>query len=404
MRATSLEIALLTGGQDRHYAVGLGLALVARDVAIDVIGSDRVDCPEFRGNPRVSFRNLHSNLAGAGMARKIGKVLVIYARLLHYAASAKPRIFHILWNNKLPILDRTLLTLFYKVAGKKIVLTAHNVNAGQRDQRDSWANRATLRIQYRLADHLFVHTKKMKDQLVDEFDVKASKVTVIPYGINNAVPLTEITKEEARRKLGLRNEEKVILYFGQIKRYKGLEYLVAAYQQIAQQEDYRLIIAGERQKGFEEYWGAIQQTIERDPCRETVLQRIEFIPDSETEIYFKSADVAVLPYTDIFQSGILFLAYAYGLPVIATDVGSFREDVIEGTTGFICPPRDSESLAAALKHYFESELFRELKDRRSRIRNYAVTEHSWSVVGKMTRDVYESLLYRDSGLREPDAR
>jgi D-inositol-3-phosphate glycosyltransferase len=388
------DITILTGGQDRHYAVGLGMALMEQDLSIDVIGSDEIDGPEFKGNPRAIFRNLHGAQRSANLARSMSRVLAFYARLFRYTLTAEPRIFHILWNNKLPFLDRTLLMLFYKLAGKQVVLTAHNVNAGRRDNNDSWLNRITLRFQYKLTDHIFVHTKKMKSELAGEFGVEAHKVTVIPYGINNAVPFSELTREEARQKLGLRYDEKAILYFGAIKQYKGLEHLVSAFQQIAGRGDYRLIIAGERKKGYEEYLRSIQQTIERDPNRQKVLQRIEFIPDSETEVYFKAADVTVLPYTDIFQSGILFLAYAYGLPVIATDVGSFSEDIVEGRTGFICKQRDPDNLAGTIQRYFETDLYKELEHRRQEIQEYAFSSHSWRVVAELTKDVY-------SRLREP---
>jgi glycosyltransferase involved in cell wall biosynthesis len=391
-----VEIGLLTGGQDRHYAVGLGTALMRQDVAMEVIGSDEIDGPEFRGNPRVRFRNLHGGQQSAGLVQRISRILVFYARIFRYTVVSKARIFHILWNNKLQVFDRTLLTLFYKAAGKKVALTAHNVNAGRRDKKDSWLNRVTLKCQYKLADHVFVHTKKMKDELVGEFEVKAEKITVIPYGVNNAVPFTELTGAQARERLGIPNDEKVILYFGAIKEYKGLEYLVAAFQQIAPQGNYRLIIAGERKKGHEEYWRSILQSIEADPSRDKILMKIEFIPDAETETYFKAADVAVLAYTEIFQSGILFLAFNYGLPVIATDVGSFSEDIIVGKTGFICRPRNADDLAAKIQSYFQSELYRDLERRRPEIRDYANSRHSWDVVGEMTRDVYLKLLRNTS--------
>jgi len=385
-------ISILTGGIDRHYAVGLAMALMEQHLDLDIIGSDEIDGPEFRGNPLARFCNLHGAQQNASLARRISRIVIFYARLCRYVLVAKPRIFHILWNNKLPVFDRTLLMLLYKLARKKVVFTAHNVNAGRRDRKDSWLNRVTLRCQYRFADHIFVHTTKMKDELVAEFSAPEAKVTIIPYGINNAVPFSELTREEARRKLGLRNDEKTILFFGAIRPYKGLEDLVAAFQLIAAQGDYRLIIAGERKKGCEEYWRLIQQTIERDPNREKVLQKIEFIPDPETEIYFKAADVAVLPYTEIFQSGVLFLAYAYGLPVIATDVGSFSEDIIEGRTGFICKLRDPNDMAATLLRFFETAMYSELECRRQEIKDYAISRHSWGTVAQMTKDVYSKLL------------
>jgi glycosyltransferase involved in cell wall biosynthesis len=387
-----LVIGLLTGGQDRHYAVGLGMSLMGQNVALEVIGSDEIDGPEFQGNPHVRFLNLHGGQQTASLLTRIARVAISYMRLFRYVLTANPKIFHILWNNKVPVFDRTMLMLFYKLAAKKVVITAHNVNAGRRDRRDSWINRITLRCQYKLADHLFVHTKKMKDELVAEFVVRPDKITIIPYGINNAVPVSDLTKGEARRILGLRGDEKTILCFGAIKQYKGLEILVPAFQKVATSGDYRLIIAGERKKGHEEYWRSIQQSINCHPSREKVLQKTGFIPDAEIEIYFKAADVVVLPYTEIFQSGILFLAYTYGSPVIATDVGSFSEDVVEGVTGFICKPQNPDDLAITIERYFESDLFRELAHRRQEIQDYMLSRHSWETVADLTKDVYLRLL------------
>jgi len=392
---SQLDVALLTGGQDRHYAFGLAMALIAEGVGLDVIGSDLVDGPEMHVAPQLRFLNLYGSKQEASIASKIKRTLVSYGRLVRYAAMAKPDIFHILWNNKFEVFDRTLLMLYYKVLGKKIVVTAHNVNAGRRDSRDSLLNRLTLGAQYKLADHIFVHTKKMKDELQELFQVRSAAITIIPYGINNAVPDTDLTSAQAKQRLGIRDGERTVLFFGAIKPYKGLEYLVAAFQEIATvHRDYRLIIAGERKKGSEEYLSAIQQTIGRDSSRKQIIQKIDFIPDDETELYFKAADVAVLPYTEIFQSGILFLAYGFGLPVIATDVGSFKEDIAEGRTGFVCKACDPDDLAATIQRYFESDLFQHLEQRRQEIRDYARSLHSWETVGNLTRDVYSGLLAR----------
>ena len=188
----------------------------------------------------------------------------------------------------------------------------------------------------------------------------------------------------------------MLLYFGAIKTYKGLQYLVEAFQQIASEGDYRLIIAGERKKGHEEYWRSIERAIEGHPSRDRILRKIEFIPDAETETYFKAADVAVLPYTDIFQSGILFVAYNYGTPVIATDVGSFAEDIVSGETGFVCMPKDSDDLARAIQMYFDTDLYRDLARRRQKIRDFVISGHSWETVAGMTRNVYSQVLERDS--------
>ncbi len=391
--SVEIEVALLTGGFDKPYAFGLALALASKGVWLDVIGSDDVDSPEMHTVPKLNFLNLWGSKHDASLVRKISRVLIYYTRLLRYATVAEAKIFHILWNNKFQFLDRTLLMLYYKLLGKKVVLTAHNVNAGKRDSNDSLFNRSTLRAQYRLADHVFVHTEKMKRELLRDFGVHERTVSVIPFGINNSVPHTDLTPGEAKQRLGIRDSERTILFFGAIRPYKGLEHLVNAFQQLAAtHSEYRLIIAGESRKGAEQYLDEIQRTINGHVSRRQVLQEIRYIPDEETELYFKAADVLALPYTHVFQSGVLFLGYSFGLPVVGADVGSIREEIIEGRTGFLCRSCDSADLAKAIEKYFESDLFKNLDNRRQEIREYANAKHSWDIVGEMTREVYTELL------------
>ena len=93
-------------------------------------------------------------------------------------------------------------------------------------------------------------------------------------------------------------------------------------------------------------------------------------------------------FKEIFQSGVLFLAYAYGLPVVATDVGSFGEEIVEGRTGFLCKAGDPAEMARAIETYFGSDLFKNLSVRRQEIKDYANTTHSWHAVADLTCSAY----------------
>ncbi len=390
-----MEVSLLTGGFDRPYAFGLAMALASKGVCVEVIGSDEVDSPELHSTAKLNFLNLRGSKGEAGLATKISRVLVYYARLIRYTATAKPKIFHILWNNKFQFFDRTLLMLYYKLRGKRIALTVHNVNEGRRDSNDSLLNRLTLWMQYLMADHMFVHTEKMKCELLQEFGVLERAVTVIPFGINNSVPDTHLTPAQAKAQLGIGEDERTILFFGAIRPYKGLEYLVEAFLRLAASNArYRLIVAGEPKKGSEKYIRDIRRAISREPAQRRIIQRMQHIPDEDIEVYFKAADVLALPYTHVFQSGVLFLAYSFGLPIVASDVGSIRDDVTEGKTGFLCRPGDAVDLAEALARYFGSDLFKTLDDRRQEIRDYANVRHSWDIVAERSRNVYAELLGR----------
>lgn len=389
-----IHVGLLTGGDDRSYALGLTSSLVAHGIHVDFVGSDKLDAPELHSTTLVSFLNLRGDQReDVGFARKAARLSTYYLRLLKYALVAKPRIFHILWNNKFELFDRTLLTLYYRLLGRRVVLTAHNVNAARRDGYDSMLNRLTLRVQYRLADHIFVHTRRMKEELEVQFGVPERNISVIPFGINNTAPTSALTREEAKQRLGLCDGEVAALFFGQIAPYKGLEYLVAALPEIvAHDPQFRLIIAGKVKIGAEQYWTRVRRALAAACLSEHVILRIEHIPDTDVEVYFKAADVLVIPYTQIYQSGVPFLAYSFGVPVIAADVGSLREDIAEGRTGFIFRPRDSSDIARALRVYRSSEMCRNPEATRAEIRKFANERYSWTRVGVITKAVYQCVL------------
>jgi glycosyltransferase involved in cell wall biosynthesis len=389
----TLRIALLTGGGDKPYALGIAAALTSEGISVDFIGSDDLEVPELLTNPRINFLNLRGNQRpDASSFSKAKRVLNYYKQLISYAAKAQPKLFHVLWNNKFEFFDRTLLMLYYRMLGKKIILTVHNVNIRKRDSNDSYLNRISLRLQYNFCHHIFVHTERMRSELVSDFRIPKGKVSVIPFGINNTVPNTVLSTEEAKQQIGVNRSDKTLLFFGNIAPYKGLEYLISAFSALlAKDPNYRLIIVG-RPKGSQDYWKQIQQAIAPGRIRDRIIQRIEYIPDELTALYFKAADVLVLPYTHVFQSGVLFLAYSFGLPAIVADVGTLREEIVEGETGFVFKPRDSVDLARKVEDYFNSELFGDLETRRTQIRKYANERYSWDKVAAITIAIYSNLL------------
>ena len=112
-RASLGRVALLTGGQDRPYALGLALGVTAHGVQLDVIGSDEVDSLEFHLEPQIDFVNLRGSQSGdARMKDKVVRLLAYYWRLLRYAAMSRTKLFHILWNNKFEYFDRTILMVY----------------------------------------------------------------------------------------------------------------------------------------------------------------------------------------------------------------------------------------------------------------------------------------------------
>ena len=161
---------------------------------------------------------------------------------------------------------------------------------------------------------------------------------------------SSVTQSEAREKLGLRADENVVLFFGLIRKYKGLQYLIDAMGLLPESLDCRLVVAGE----FYDDKGAYLSRIAQKGLDDRVLVVDEYIPNEEVAMYFQAANVIVLPYVSATQSGIVQIAFGLGAPVITTNVGGLPEAVDDGVTGFIVEPEDAGQLADAIARYFTS--------------------------------------------------
>jgi glycosyltransferase involved in cell wall biosynthesis len=157
-----------------------------------------------------------------------------------------------------------------------------------------------------------------------------------------------LDKETARRRLGV-GDEPLLLYFGYIRKYKGVEILLDAMPTITKQLGAKLIVAGEFYEDKEAYLAKIDAL----DLESHLILADRFIPDEEVNLYFSAADVMVLPYLSATQSGIVSIALNYELPCIVTAVGGLPEVIRHQETGLLVPPNDSQALAAAVVSYFK---------------------------------------------------
>jgi glycosyltransferase involved in cell wall biosynthesis len=167
-----------------------------------------------------------------------------------------------------------------------------------------------------------------------------------------------VSQSEARRELGLESAELVALFFGFVRSYKGLRYLLEAVPEVLRHVDVHVVIAGE----FWEDKASYLEMISRLGIEGAVTVVDRYVPNEEIGTFFSAADVVVLPYVHVTQSAVVQLAFAFDKPVITTSVGELPRVVEHGKTGLIVPPQDSSSLAAALVSFV-----RDLK------------QHNWAV-------------------------
>ena len=160
----------------------------------------------------------------------------------------------------------------------------------------------------------------------------------------------KIAKSVALEKLKLDASKKIILFFGIIRDYKGLDVLLTAFSKLS--NDYQLVIAGECYGSFEKYQEQIQQLKLAERCH--VFNR--YISDHEVSIFFSAADVCILPYKSATQSGITAISHHFCVPLIATNVGGLKETILDGENGLIVAEPKPELFASAIEKYFKNDL------------------------------------------------
>ena len=167
-----------------------------------------------------------------------------------------------------------------------------------------------------------------------------------------------MSKKEARAALNIKpSVRKVILFFGVIRPYKGLQYLIEAMGAIIQElSDIRLLVVGEFWEGAEMY----RRQIKALQLNDAIKIVDKYVPNEDIGKYFTAADVVVLPYVNGTGSGVVQIAYGFDRPVIATTVGSLSDVVLDGITGCLVKPRSSEEIANAVVSFYKHKMERKM--------------------------------------------
>lgn len=244
-----------------------------------------------------------------------------------------------------------------------------------------------------IADNIVPHEKRWGDKLLAKYflnqidacvtmsqSVKRDLENIAPH-IPNALCLhplydnygKQIPKSKARKMLGIGESERIVLFFGFIRKYKGLDLLLEALaREDLKRMDVKLLLAGEFY-GDEDFY---LKKIEEFDLQSRVYRHTEFIPNSEVAQYFSAADCVVLPYRTATQSGITQVAYHFDLPMIVTGVGGLPELVMDGEVGWVVNPTADEIASGIFKFYSEDCY----EDFRANIQKEK-TKYSWSVLG-----------------------
>ena len=229
----------------------------------------------------------------------------------------------------------------------------------------------------RLSKEIIVHGEKLREQMVTEYKMPAHKVHAIPMGENDVAAFSQYERED------LKEDGNLVLFFGWLDEYKGLEYLMKAEPIITKEvPGAKIVIAGK---------GDFRRYEKMMTNRDAFIVHNEYISYEKGAELFQRSSALILPYVDGSQSCVTFLGYGFKKPVVVTDVGSIPEMVEEGKTGFVVPPRDSGALAGAIVKLLKDErLRREMGENGYRKMK---EDHSWGKIAEKTIKVYERALH-----------
>ncbi len=230
------------------------------------------------------------------------------------------------------------LRLFSKT---KILFICHNVLEHEGHSFKYWLSKRVLSR----GDYFIVHSSEERTRLIETIGERPVAVCFHPtYEVFNE---GEITQDQAREKLQIA-EDNVLLFFGFVREYKGLRYLLEAMPDIVKTVDARLVIAGEFWQGRDAYLAMIEEL--GIGHKVTVVDR--YIPNEEMPAYFSAADLVVLPYVSVTGSGQVQLAFGFERPVVVSRIGSLSEVVRDKETGFLVAPESPSEIAEAVAGFF----------------------------------------------------
>ena len=284
------------------------------------------------------------------------------------------------WSYVLAPIYLTILALA-RLRRRKVVLTLHNIAP---HEGGNWQRRLN-RIVFRLAHHFIVHSQRNAKELVSEYPPAAGKVTVVPHGLLSMAGTRNLSREEARRALELPLDRPVILAFGNIRPYKGLDFLLHALRRVldAGQEPI-LAVVGQPWGSFEPY----QRLIDELGLSEHVREWLDYVPDEQVNAFLSASDLAVFPYTHFgAQSGAATLVLSRGLPIIVSDVGALP-DLVEDTRAVV-PPNDSAALADAISAVLADDT---LLEKLAADAKRQATKLDWGNIAQDTAKLYRHLI------------
>jgi glycosyltransferase involved in cell wall biosynthesis len=376
-----MTVTIIANGFQEDYIINLVNALAKEGIHVDLIGSNIYLNYPIHDN--VNFLNIRgSHEEGVSRLAKIKRIFNYYFKLIKYTSKTKSRVFHVQWL-RFYYFEGVIINSLFRLFGKKVIYTAHDVLP---HSLDTPKLRKLFKKIYHKSSHLVVHTEYISQRLANEFGIDKKKVSVVKHGVYKLILHQELTKENCRNDLKLNENDIVLLFFGYITAYKGLPLLIEAFNRLEQKYvNIKLLIAGKVSQEYQKEFSELESKITSNNITITT----KYLDDIEVEQHYKASDIVILPYLEASQSGVMFISYAYGKPVIAPNFGGFPYDIVLEKTGLLFEKQDvndlSNKIDQAIKLFCKPN-----DDTMNYIQNFARENYSWSGSAKALEKVYRN--------------
>lgn len=367
----SASVVVVMNGFQTDYETDFVNALALNGVHVELIASDLTRVDRLVGG--VNAINLRGSQAPErGWVNKSLNILRYQRDLLSYLRARKPMPVHLGgWfstrNSILGIVEALLL----RSLARPFVFTVHNVLP--HDRRTRW--QAVVHwVIYRIPHRLVVHTNRMREELIQRYRVPARKITVMEHGIGDVVPFDEALRRDVRAKWKMAPGQRLLLLFGNVGKYKGADLFVDAVAHL--DGTFVGLIAG---RGDPKLEATLSAQI-ADSTAHTRIHRINrYLEDAEVAGLFHAADAVVMPYRAIDQSGVLFQALRFGVPVLAFDVGALG-DYVTSAVGRVTSDHTARGLSDMISQFFRTGGMRDAQGIHKEAERYLWTETVRTVI------------------------
>ncbi len=367
------------GSSFHHYLFGQSLGLIENEFSVHLYTNDKTKDPSIDYLKLYQFyKKLYNskNIIIAGLRYLIGSLLSIF-----HARLSKIKIihYHIFYTNILVFFD----VFFAKILFSKVVITVHDVKSFT----DKKSSNYFLRIIYFLSDSIITHNDFSKQEIKKISRIKCQDINIVPHG--NYIPFIEIENNQlnSQIKLKIPKKRKVILFFGLIKKEKGLELLIKSIIDVKKKHpDILVLIAG---KMFKNSFHDYKKLIDDNDLNDNFIIHNYFIKDEDVKYYYDATDIVVLPYKKIYQSGVLLMSLSFKKPVLVSSLPPFTEIITDDKNGFIFESECIESLSQKISFIFSD--LQNLSKIGSNGFELAKETYNWTEIGSLLSKIYKSI-------------